>query len=246
MKQLIKKIFQKYLLKKGLQITPIGEGYFSPGDVVPKAEAANLSLAEYLENNNIGGVGRRRDTIVAAIAESVLIRNASLLEIGTGTGMYLEKLYKEFKCTNYEVYETNWQWVDYLKKHYAGYENIKFRPADGKSLSYTPSETIDIVSSHGVFVYLPILVSINYLHEMYRVCKKGGYIIFDCFTDENFGLAAAQQWYEDNYQYVFPVVTPISLINDFKSQYNLALIATFNVPYHSSISTYFIFFKPYD
>lgn len=246
MKQFIKKVLQKYLLKKGLQITTIGEGYFSPGDVVPKAKEANLSLAEYLENNNIGGVGKRRDEIVRKIVEAINIPNASILEIGTGTGMYLEKLYPIFNCKNYEVYETNWQWVNYLKEEYTDFENIKFQLTDGKSLAYTKTESIDMVSAHGVLVYLPILVTINYLHEMYRVCKKGGYLIFDCFTDENFSLATAQQWYQDKHNYTFPVVTSLHLINDFKSHYNLQLVKTFSAPYHASVSTYFIFLKSND
>ena len=212
MKKIIKKLIKNYLLKKGMQITSIGEGYFSPGDVVPQAEAANLSLVDYLESNNIGGVGKRRDQIVAQIIASVSVPNASILEIGTGTGMYLEKLYTSFNSSYYEVYETNWQWVNYLKERYTDYQNIHFQAVDGKSLAPTRTETIDIVSTHGIQVYLPILITISYLHEMYRVCKKGGYIIFDCFIDEKFRLATAEQWYKDPYGYTSLVVTSMSLI----------------------------------
>ncbi|SOD18650.1 hypothetical protein SAMN06297358_3115 [Pedobacter xixiisoli] len=39
MKQLLKKTLQKYLLKKGMQITSVGEGYFSIREMLHHFEA---------------------------------------------------------------------------------------------------------------------------------------------------------------------------------------------------------------
>lgn len=242
-KSLIKNLINRIANKYGFRLQPTGLGYFNPSDVVPLARELNLSLCEYLESTNKGGVGVRRDTIVEEIFNTISIDKPSILEIGAGTGIYLEKFISNYNPVQYEVYETNLNWVDYLKKEYSTKSNLKFQHSDGMSLYQTKSGSIDLLTMHGVAVYIPIILSIKYFIEMYRVCKSGGYIVFDCFTDENFVMETAKKWIDDEHEYTFPVVIPIKLINEFAQNNKLDLIKKFDVPYHNSISTYFIYKK---
>lgn len=242
-KNLIKNFIDRSLNKYGFRLQPTGSGYFNPSDVVPQAMQMNLSLCEYLEKTNKGGVGVRRDFIVEEIFKTVHLQSPNILEIGAGTGMYVEKFISNYNPAQYEVYETNQNWVEYLKKEYASKGNLKFHYADGMSLHQTMSKSVDLLTMHGVTVYIPVIESLNYLYEMYRVCKKDGFIIFDCFTDENFTLNTVNQWLEDKYKYTFPVVIPMKLINEFVEKNNLNLIKKFDIHYHASKSTYFIYKK---
>lgn len=242
-KNLIRNLIDRTVNKYGFRLQPTGLGYFNPSDVVPEAKEMNLSLCEYLEKTNKGGVGVRRDFIVEEIFNTVHLQAPNILEIGAGTGMYVEKFLSNYNPAMYEVYETNLNWVAYLKEEYASKGNLKFQHADGTSLHQSASNSVDLLTMHGVTVYIPVILSVNYLNEMYRVCKSGGFIIFDCFTDENFTLSTVNNWLEDTYEYTFPVVISMNLINEFAEKNNLSLVKKFDIQYHASKSTYFIYKK---
>ena len=239
----MKTLFRRYINKFGFELTPTGQGYFSPYTVVPLAKEKNMSLCEYLEAYNEGGVGKRRDLIIEQLFSILPKTISSILEIGTGTGMYLEKFYPHYMPKKYEVYETALSWIQYLKEEYKEFKQIQYHSVDGKTLWQTKKESIELVTSHGVFVYLPIISSIQYLEEMYRVCKKDGYMVFDCFTDENFSLSTVDDWLKDIHDHRFPVIIPITIIDAFALRNNLALVSKFEVNYHASFSTYYIFKK---
>ncbi len=240
---MIKKLFKRYVNKFGFELVPTGQGYFCPFTVVPLAKAKNMSLCEYLETYNEGGVGKRRDAVIEKLFSSLPQNISSILEIGTGTGMFLEKIIPKYEPTKYEVYETTLSWVQYLKEEYQNFKQINYHSADGKTLWQTKTESIELVTSHGVFVYLPLISSVQYLEEMYRVCKKDGYIVFDCFTDENFHLSTVEDWLKEEHEYRFPVLIPTSIINAYALKNKLELVSKFDINYHSSFATYYIFKK---
>jgi len=157
--------------------------------------------------------------------------------------MYLEKiLYYANACT-YEVYETDRGWKEYIRKTYSnvGKNKVLLRNADGKSLKYTKSNSCDLVHAHAVFVYLPLLQSIEYIYEMIRVCKKKGYIVFDCFIEENFDDNSVKKWISSKWR--FPVIIPKKLLYQLFNENSIAVRAAFKEVYGESIVEYFILQK---
>jgi SAM-dependent methyltransferase len=227
----------------GYKAVPKGLGYLPAHDIVKKARRNNLSLCVYLEENNIGGVGKRRDLIIKALQQYLPSSLTNVLEIGPGTGMYLEKILEFYSPTTYEVYETSLEWVRYLNQVYSGRTVLKCHNADGSSLKGTPSESIDAVFCNSVFVYLPLITTFGYLEEMARVAKPGGWIIFDCFITHNFGVDIIKQWQRNPHHWTFPVVISEDLIKELVSEYGLICVGRFDTPYHASLSTYFVLRK---
>jgi SAM-dependent methyltransferase len=227
----------------GYKAVPKGLGYLSAREVVTKARQKNLSLCEYLEENNVGGVGKRRDLIINALQQYLPLRLTNVLEIGAGTGMYLERIVELCSPTTYEVYETSLEWVGYLNQVYSERTGLKCHNADGSSLRGTTSASVDAAFCHGVFVYLPLITTIGYLEEMVRVTKPEGWIIFDCFLTQNFGVDIVKQWQSDPYRYTFPVAISEDLIKEFLAKYGLICVGRFDTPYHASFSTYFVLRK---
>lgn len=227
----------------GYKVVPKGLGYFSAHDVVNKARQNNLSLCEYLEGNKLGGLGKRRDLIINALQQYLPGKLTNVLEVGAGTGMFLEKIVEHYCPINYEVYETSLDWVSYLNHEYSGKTGLKCHNADGSSLMGTTSESIDAVFCHGVFVYLPLITTFGYLEEMTRVAKPGGCIIFDCFLTHNFGLDILKQWQREPHHWTFPVAISEDLIKEFLAKFGLICFGRFDTPHVASLSTYFVLRK---
>ncbi len=224
----------------GYKIEHKGLGYLDPIKTVADARNHNLGVGEYLESLNIAGIGRRRDAIISALQQYMPRRLNAVLEIGAGTGMYLEKIIDLFSPGTYEVYETAIGWVTYLKARYSQRTQLCCHNCDGKTLRHTDDASVDAVFAHGVFVYLPLIVTFGYLEEAVRVLAPGGTLIFDCFVGERFGVDIIRQWQTEPHKWSFPVVIPHSLINEFAERYGLTLVGTFDINYHASFSTYFV------
>jgi SAM-dependent methyltransferase len=211
----------------GYKAVPKGLFYISARDVVKKARKTNLGVCEYLEENNLWGVGKRRDLIINALQQYLPPKLTSVLEIGAGTGMYLERIVELYSPTNYEVYETSLDWVGYLKQTYSG-GGLRCHNADGSSLRGTTSASVDAVFCHGVFVYLPLIVTFGYWEEIVRVAKPDGWIIFDCYLTQNFGFDIVKQWQRDPYHPVWPVAISEDLIMEFLAKYGLICMGRFD------------------
>lgn len=235
----------KALNKFGYNLEPTGLDYFNPADILPKAMAAQQTLCEYLESNNIGGIGIRRDLIVETLHGQGVFNNPHrVVEIGAGTGMYTEKTIEIAKPNIYDVFETNRKWVRYLKQAYQSHKpQLVLHAADGKTLRPLADASADLVLSHGVFVYIPVLDTVSYLDESLRVLKPCGMLVFDVFLNTDFDYDTAQKWLSDSYKYTFPVITAESLIEQFAQSNNLDLVHRFRTPYHGTTSTYFVFRK---
>ncbi|HMG16669.1 MAG TPA: class I SAM-dependent methyltransferase [Saprospiraceae bacterium] len=224
-----------------VQVIPKGLSYFDPKIEVSAAKEKNMSLCEYLETFNKGGVGKRRDFIISKINYFLPAKFEKILEIGAGTGMYLEKILEIYKPIQYEVYETNIGWTKYLKEEYGSRTNLICYNADGKTLKDTESNSVDIVFCHAVFVYISIVTIYSYFEDMVRVCKPGGYIIFDCFTSKNFEIDILKNWLKAGV--FFPVVIADYTLEEWILKAKLVLHHKFNANYHESYTTYFILQK---
>ena len=249
MRKILNRIFTIILNKIcrvfGYSIVKRNSRYIDAKETVKKAKKAGLSICKYLESQEDDqGKAGRRDRIINRIKAIGVFDNCiNICEIGTGTGMYLEKVIEFARPKRYEIYEIADDWVEYLRKTYAkkGALELVFHNADGVSLKETLKNSCDLVHAHGVFVYLPLVQTFKYLHECARVCKEGGFIIFDCYLDKSFDYETIKKWINGKWQ--FAVILPEKSILDFAKENSLCLINHFTEIHASSFVDYFIFKK---
>ncbi len=215
----------------------LGQGYISCRDTCEKASAQGLTVCEYVENLwNIRG--QTQFVIDRLLRNGVIPPNGSrILEIGPGTGRYLERVLKLCRPESYEIYETALDWSDYLAQQHP----VINRRADGCSLSGTESQSIDLIMAHGVFVYLPLIVSYSYFQEMWRVLKPRGAIVFDVISEVCVQENQLIKWLEKREWY--PVHLPKGLVERLFIQHQLELLETFIVQYGPATSEYLVFKK---
>jgi phospholipid N-methyltransferase len=244
-KSIIKFNLEHLILQKGYRLTKTGLGYISAKDTIKAAQHENLSLCEYLEgkHNDPRRIGRR-DRIISEMNDVGVFKTAkTVCEIGSGTGMYLEKVIKSTYLKQYEVYETDKAWSNYLKNNFGFNKYIKLivHPSDGFTLKLTPSQSVDLVHVHAVFVYIPILQTFSYLKECIRVVKSTGYIVFDVITDSEFSYSLMQKWL--NSMHRWPVVLSHSLLEEFFEQNRLNIVHEFSELYGPATCHYYILRK---
>ncbi|MEV2256973.1 methyltransferase domain-containing protein [Streptomyces sp. NPDC050147] len=155
------------------------------------ARAAGLSIGDYIDEVMNGTPGATQSTIDELRAHGVFAAGPdTVLEIGPGSGRYLEKTLKECSPSRYEIYETAAPWADYL----VGTYSVVAQPTAGCSLAPTPDGSIDLVQAHKVFNTLPFLGASRYFFEMARVTRPGGRIVFDVMTEACLDPATVRAW----------------------------------------------------
>ncbi|WP_333738429.1 methyltransferase domain-containing protein [Streptomyces sp. IBSBF 2806] len=155
------------------------------------ARAAGLSVGDHIDQVMNGTPGATQSTIDELRALGVFAgRPTSVLEIGPGSGRYLEKTLKECSPERYEIYETAAPWADYLVETFG----VVARPTAGSSLAPTPDASIDLVQAHKVFNTVTFLCASRYFLEMARVTRPGGRIVFDVMTETCLGPDAVRTW----------------------------------------------------
>jgi len=246
----MKNLIQKILQKIGYQVIKISyldntsktknekvSKYINCEETVSDAEKSGLSVCDYVEIkwNQVGNTQMVIDKMEHLQCFTHL---KSICEIGAGTGRYMEKILKKFSdIDNYVSYEIQSDWADWLEKKYG----VIKRDADGVSLKFELDNTIDLTHSHGVFTYLPVFKCFRYFIEMIRVTKRGGYIVFDLFTEEIFDLLAIKKWIESKDEY--PVLIPKKILIDFFEANNCIIIGSFENKYGHSSSIYYVIRK---
>lgn len=247
MKTKIKKLLNNIFSNYGYKLEKIGLNYIDAKSTIKKAKEMGLSICDYREKTAAESTGLeirlgRTKRIISRINDIVDLKSCpNICEIGTGTGIYLEKVLDAGFVEKYENYETDIGWKKYLKNTYKNDARITVYEADGKSLSDTKDESCDLIHAHGVFVYLPVLVTLEYLKEAVRICKTNKYIVFDAFIDESFDYNSAKKWLNGIHR--FPVIIPQKLLLDFANENKLELIGSFNETFGNTQSDYLIFRK---
>jgi SAM-dependent methyltransferase len=246
MKKLIKNILKQQLEQRGLYLTRhispwgdyiLGGGYISAEETVSAAEREKLSVCDYVERlwERQGDTQRVIEQMQSCGAFTAVSPN--VLEIGTGTGRYLEKVLQQCKPAKYESYEYNEDWSDWLQSKYS----IISHEADGESLKQTLDKSVDLVHSHGVFVYLPFLVSYGYWKEIWRVTADGGIVIFDIYSEDCLDEETVDKWLKSPERY--PCFLSKSYIFSHFAKHDFDLINTFKNRHGKGHSEYLVFIK---
>ncbi|MGA4844302.1 methyltransferase domain-containing protein [Streptomyces sp. G45] len=155
------------------------------------ARAAGLSIGDYLDGAINGTPGATQSTIDELRALGVFAADPNtVLEIGPGSGRYLERTLKECAPSRYEIYETATPWANYLVDTFG----VVARPTTGSSLAPTPDGSVDLVQAHKVFSSVTFLCACRYFLEMARVARPGGRIVFDVMTETCLDPDAVRTW----------------------------------------------------
>lgn len=215
------------------------QGNYIPCEQIVQAAKANgCSVGDYVEKiwDQVGG----SLLVIEQLDAFGVFKNCrKMVEIGGGTGRYIEKVIKRYPVENIFSYETAEDWSFFLEKAYSPV--LVKRNADGKSLGFEENNSVDAVLAHGVFVYLPFLQCFGYFKEMVRVAKPEGYIAFDVYLKEAFGLREIHKWLGTPERY--PVVLDQYLIEQFFVESGCTFVGQFNNKYGHSFSTYLVFRK---
>jgi len=233
LKILIKPILTKYkleIVRTTNKKNANNKGYIGAKETIKAAQEANLSICDYRESQEDRPLkkGRRNRIIEKILSYNILENNQNFLEIGAGTGMYVEKIIETITPKTYHIYETANDWKEYLSNRFKNNLKINFliHNASGIDLKQTDSNSCDVVFAHGVFVYLSSVQTFSYLKESVRVLKKGAYLIFDCYLDSSFSTDSIKLWID--YKMYFPVVMSEKLLNSFCIENNLTIVNKFS------------------
>ncbi|MFE7134477.1 methyltransferase domain-containing protein [Streptomyces sp. NPDC057638] len=155
------------------------------------ARASGLSVGDHIDEVMNGTPGATQSTIDQLRALGVYEPGPStVLEIGPGSGRYLEKTLKECSPGRYEIYETAAPWAGYLVDTFG----VVAQPTAGSSLSPTPDGSVDLVQAHKVFNTVTFLCACRYFFEMARVTRPGGRIVFDVMSETCLDPATVRTW----------------------------------------------------
>ncbi|MER5491524.1 class I SAM-dependent methyltransferase [Streptomyces sp. NPDC002490] len=193
------------------------------------ARASGLSVGDHIDEVMNGTPGATQSTVDELRTLGVYAAKPdTVLEIGPGSGRYLEKTLKECSPSRYEIYETAAPWAAHLVDAFG----VVARPTEGSSLAPTPDGSVDLVQAHKVFNTVTFLCTARYFLEMARVTRPGGRIVFDVMTETCLDPAAVHAWAarggagHDSY----PAAVPRQTCVDLFESLGCALEASFLAP----------------
>jgi hypothetical protein len=97
----------------------------------------------------------------------------------------------------YQIYEIDRDWSEWLAKTYP----VEDSHADGKSLARTKSHSVDLIHAYGVFVYLPLMISIRYFREIARVAAPGAFVVFNIISERCLDERTTEAWLNSSLNY---------------------------------------------
>jgi phospholipid N-methyltransferase len=212
--------------------------YVSAAETVLAAKDAGVSVCDYVESlwDEKGGTSY----VIKQMRDAGCFMGCkTVCEIGPGTARFLEKTLNEIQCERYEFYELADDWASWIATTYGS--NVIRQPTNGSTLVATSSDSCDLVTSHGVFAYIPMLSVLEYINECVRVTRIGGYIVFDCFTEQEFPPEIVNAWISDSARY--PVIIPTAVLFNYCERLGLSLVSEFRVKFGAGMTRYFIFRK---
>lgn len=225
-----KRVVNRQLAKVGIEIRRRGVQEFLPLQrTVKAAEDAGLSLSDYIDEVINHTPGATQSTVDAMREAGVFTSNPrTILEIGPGSGRYLEKTLAECTPSRYEIYETAKAWADYLAEEYA----VVVQPTDGTRLVATPDASVDLLHAHKVFSSITFLTTIRYFDEVARVVRPGGWAVFDVLTESALDPATVEAWAtRGGYGHdSFPAAIPRAVVLETFSKSGFSLKGSYLAP----------------
>jgi ubiquinone/menaquinone biosynthesis C-methylase UbiE len=105
------------------------------------------------------------------------------LDVGTGSGQFVHVLRESFPNASQIVgIDLEEKYIERIKQHFEE-EYITFMAMNGEAMTFE-DESFDIVCLSNTLHHLPNQEAV--LKEMNRVCRKGGYIVFnEMISDQN-------------------------------------------------------------
>ena len=167
-------------LVSGISPDPAIRDFLPARKTIAAADKAGLSVSAYIDRT-FAEPGTTPDTVKAMLEFADLHDTCkTVCEIGPGTGRYAQEVIAALHPDSYEIYETAKDWLPHLRK----LPNAVIRDCDGRTLSQTPSASVDLVHAQKTLVYLEFYVTAGYLDEMARVVRPGGAVAFDLVTED--------------------------------------------------------------
>ena len=212
-------------------------------ETLSQAKAAGLSVGDYLERRRLSGGPTPLERTMEGLDALGLFnhRIERICEIGTGSGRCLEKMLARCHPHHYEIYETSAEWSEWVTEHY----HVVARNCDGRRLAQTDSGSVDLVHAYKVCSALPFLNNVSYFHEMARVARDGGWIVFDVMTERCFTREHLDAWFEVNpWEWEWePHLIARGYIVDFFAERGASLTGSFVVPLYPAFSEFMVFRK---
>jgi hypothetical protein len=210
--------------------------YISADETIKAAEKAGLSICDYLEH-----LWHQEGATQLVIDEMIRLGSMdhakSMVEIGAGSGRYMEKVIECANPQTYYSYEIAPDWSEYLASTYP----ISSCAADGRTLSSTSIASVDLIHAHGVFVYLPLFITLSYFQEINRVAAPGAWVIFDLYTEHCLNDEYLEKWLASGSEY--PVIYPRQWIIDWFEHHNFTMVHSFYNAHGQGISEYLCFHR---
>jgi hypothetical protein len=208
-----------------------------------EAKTANLSVGELIERRHAEGPRTALDETMDGLASLGLFKCPieRVCEIGPGSGRYLERIIKRMQPRSYEIYETSAEWRQWLVEQHG----VTAKTCDGRTLSETESNSVDLIHAHKVFPGLPFLCTVSYFQEMTRVVSDGGWVAFDIMTEGCFSREHLQAWFDEKpWEWAWsPQMVAKSYAVDLFAQRGISFVGSFQVPLFPAITECMVFRK---
>jgi hypothetical protein len=208
---------------------------------IEAARKAGVSVGDYIDGVREGITSTTQATM-DQMAQLGLFAGIldTVVEIGPGSGRYLERTLKLCNPQRYEIYETAAPWAAYLEKKY----QVILQPTDGKSLAGTPSGSVDLVQAHKVFSTIPFLATARYWLEMVRVTRPGGFAVFDIVTEACMAPDMLESWVASGRGNAsYPAMVPTSVAVGLFESHGFSLMGRFIVPMGPGSTEAYVFKK---
>jgi len=205
------------------------------------AHEAGLSVGDYIDTVMNRIPGATQATIDQMSRLGVFAGKIdTVVEIGPGSGRYLEKTLAACSPKRYEIYETAGPWADYVAQTY----NVILQPTNGRTMAPTPDNSVDLVQAHKVFSATPFLTTARYWIEMCRVLRAGGFAVFDIVTEASMDPATVTRWVSSQgIDSTYPAMMPRATTVDFFASRGCSLVGSFLIPMGPGTTDTYVFRK---
>jgi hypothetical protein len=208
-------------------------------DTLQAAEAAGLTVGDYIDGVMNGIPGATQSTIAQVVAFGAISdRTRHIVEIGPGSGRYLEKALELCTPERYQICETANDWADYVASAYG----VTRCPTDGRKLAATEIDSVDLIQAYKLLSATTLLTTARYWVEMARVTRVGGYVVFDLVTEECLKPETVERWaLSDLETGSYTATIPRRVALDFFARKGFQLAGSFFVPMGVGTTETFVF-----